>query len=185
MAKGLMILLLMGVAPPVLSGNDCYSADAGSGELRFSGVAEGTPFRGHFDEFSVRVCMSERDPSSAEIRVIVATAAADVGNREGNEALKEEEFFHVTRYPEAVWRSSAVEPDENGYIARGELELRDHRAEQAVTLDFERADDGFRLTGGGEVMRLDWRVGTGEFEDTEFIRNRVDIEFELMLTPAG
>ena len=37
------------------------------------------------------------------------------------------------------------------------------------------------MQGGAEVDRQRFDVGTGEFADPEFVRNRVDVAFEVLL----
>lgn len=181
-ARIVVLLIAAVMAVPAVAGKRCYSAAADDGNLEFSGVVEGDSFRGHFGEFSVRVCMRDKDLSDARIEVSVATGSADVGNREGNEALRGEELFAVERYPEAVWKSCRIMADGDGYRAEGELTLRGITAAQPVRMRLETGDDGLRLVGGAEIMRLDWNVGTGEdFEDTDFLRDRVDLSFDLDL----
>lgn len=168
-----------------LADETCYIADADSGELRFSGVAEGTPFRGQFGEFSVRLCLEGEDLSTADIEVTVKTGSADVGNRDGNQALKDGEFFAVDRFPEANWTSSDFVSDGDGYRAEGELSIKAISSPQAVAMSLDTGSDPWVLSGDAEIMRLDWNVGTGEFEDTDFIRERVDLRFQLELQPEN
>ena len=164
---------------------DCYRADGDSGELNFRGEAEGAPFSGFFETFDVSICLEDSDLTTAEIEVRVATGSAAVGNRQGDEALRGDDLLAPERFPEAVWTSTAIATGDNGHRARGELELRGVSAEQAVELSLEDVDGDRWLSGTAEILRRDYNVGTGEFEDTEFIRNRVDLRFELQLRPAG
>lgn len=169
------------LATTAWAGPACYTADQDSGDLSFSGVAEGTPFQGHFGQFDVRICLKGSDLSTARIEVTVTTASADVGNRDGNQALKDEEFFAVDQFPEATWTSTAIEAEGDGFLAGGELSIKGISATQPVRLSLDTAGESWQLRGGAEITRLDWKVGVGEFEDTDFIRNRVDLEFELQL----
>jgi len=185
MAKAMIngLILMLAMLANANAGADCYIADHDSGELRFSGVAEGTPFRGQFGEFSVRVCMSDDDLASAEIEVTVKTGSADVGNRDGNQALKDDEFFAVDQFPEAQWVSTDIVRDGDDYLAEGTLSIKSLESAQSVTLSLGTDGDSPVLSGSAEIIRLDWNVGTGEFEDTDFIRERVDLRFNLKLHP--
>lgn len=189
MAPGLIHALLLvaaglAAALPAMAASHCYRADAGDGELLFDGVLDGTPFTGSFDAFSVSLCLEGDDLAGADIRVSVNTASGDTGNRQGNAALRGEEFFHIARFPEAVWTSLAVRPDGDGYLAEGELAVRGISAAQPVRLRFEPGEPA-RLSGSAQILRLDWDVGTGEFADTDFLRNRVDLRFDLRLHKQG
>lgn len=165
----------------------CYAGGHESGTLEFSGAVEGSGFTGSFGEFSVTYCMADGDPAAGEIEVQVELASADTNNRERDQALKGEEFFAVEQYPRSSWRSLSIERDGDGYTADGELELKGVCAGQAIRFTLE-PDGGaivargeFTMLGSAEVNRQRFDVGTGEFADPEFVRNRVDVSFEVLL----
>jgi len=183
--KWLAIMMALAAATAAMADENCYTADEESGELRFSGVAEGTPFRGQFGQFSVRLCLTDDDLSTSAIEVKVKTGSADVGNRDGNQALKDDEFFAVDQFPEATWTSQAIEADGDRHVAEGELAIKSVSSTQSVTMVLDTDSDPWVLEGNAEIMRLDWNVGTGEFEDPDFIRDRVDLIFKLELQPES
>lgn len=160
----------------------CYRGNADSGELEFRGVAEGSRFTGRFRSFEVRLCLNEQDPETAKIEVKVETGSATVGNRQGDAALADEDLFAVERFPEAVWTSSGIEVQDDGFLAAGELRLRGVSASQPVSLLFEFGEGSLKLSGSAEILRLDYGVGQGEFDDPDFIRDRVDLGFDLVLS---
>lgn len=178
----LAVLILVMLPGQVLA--DCFRANHDDGELKFIGEAEGNTFTGHFGEFEVSLCMHGLDLATAGIEVVVKTASADTGDSRGNRELHGENFFDVEQYPEATWKSDEIRPEGDAYVADGELTLRGVTAEQPVRLHLANGKTP-TLTGSAEIMRLDWDVGTGDedVEDTDFIRNRVDLEFELELQP--
>ncbi|WP_376696320.1 YceI family protein [Wenzhouxiangella sp. EGI_FJ10305] len=179
--KSIVLALLM---LPGLSLADCLRADQEDGELKFIGVADGNRFTGEFGEFEVSLCMDKQELKSAGIEVIVKTASADTGDGQRDSELHGENFFHVEEYPEATWESTEIRADGDTFVAEGKLTLRGMTSDQPVRLELTD-DEPPVLSGSAEIMRLDWNVGTGDedFEDTDFIRNRVDLEFELQLQP--
>lgn len=168
-----------------VAGGECYRADGDSGELNFRGEAEGTPFSGFFDDFEVRLCTADDGLAGAAIEVRVTTGSVTVGNRQGDEALRGSDLLAVEQFPEATWVSESVEAGGDGYRAEGRLRLREVRADQTVNLRLEQDGDAWWLSGDAEILRLEFNVGTGEFDDPEFIRNRVDLRFDLRLQPEG
>ena len=181
----ILILLCFGGCASVSAAAEktCFAADGDDGELNFRGEVEGTAFSGFFEDFSVRLCMEDERLETAEIEVTVRMAAATVGNRQGDEALRGRDMFAVDQFPEASWRSKDIEAANGAYRAHGELSIRNVSADQPVNLRLERDGDQMWLTGDAEIMRLDFNVGLGEFEDPEFVRNRIDLRFELQLEP--
>ncbi len=187
MAKqGLIPFLIAGLALAIVNtangAEQCYRGDADSGELEFRGVAEGSRFTGRFRSFEVRLCLKDQSPETATIEVNVETGSATVGNRQGDAALVDEDLFAVEQFPEATWSSSEIEADDDGFLAAGELSLRGVSASQPVSLLFEFGEGSLKLSGSAEILRLEYGVGQGEFDDPDFIRDRVDLSFELMLS---
>jgi len=185
MAKKLTVAGVALLMLPGLALADCYRADSDSGRLEFTGVAEGNAFTGAFGEFEVSLCMDGRDLGGADIEVVIRTASADTGNRQRDSELLGENFFYVEQYPEATWKSGTIQAGDRDFVAEGELTLRGITADQPVRLSLS-ADAPPVLSGSAEILRLDWNVGTGDedLEDTDFIRNRVDLAFELQLRPG-
>ncbi|OOG22199.1 hypothetical protein B1C78_15510 [Thioalkalivibrio denitrificans] len=161
----------------------CYRATAEQGELLFDGVLEGTPFTGRFRRFTVDMCLDNDDLSTANIHVAVDTGSGDTSNRQGNAALRDEEFFDIARFPEGTWTSTTIRRDGDAYVAEGTLTVRDISASVPVRLELQPGDPP-QLSGEAQLLRLDFQVGTGEFEDTEFLRNRVDLRFRMLLEPV-
>lgn len=173
---------------PKVEPEACYFGDAANGgRLEFRGAVDGTEFSGRFETFSVRYCMPDGAPEAGGIEVQVELASADSRNRDRDEALLGEEFFDVERFPRSTWTSSAIEPVSTGYRADGVLDLKGVRADQAIL--FELTPDGesirargrFLLDGSAEVDRQRFAVGTGEFADPEFVRDRIELAFEVEL----
>ena len=187
LAAALFTAVLAATVAGADTAENCYTGGQETGVLEFSGAVEGSSFNGGFGEFSVTYCMADGDPAGGQIDVEVELATADTDNRDRDQTLKGEEFFAVDEYPRATWRSLTIERDGDGYVGDGELELKGIRAGQPVR--FTLAPDGdaivargeFTIQGAAEVDRQRFNVGTGEFADPEFVRNRVDVSFEVLL----
>jgi len=162
----------------------CWEANQDSGELAFSGITEGRGFDGVFNAFEVSICLDGADLTTAEIEVSVDTASADTDSRDRDQTLRSEAFFWVSQFPEATWSSEAIEPQDGEFShqAMGVLSLRDVTLSQPVAMSLVEGPSGPRLVGAAEMMRLDYNVGVGEFNDTDFIANEVNVAFDLGLS---
>jgi len=165
----------------------CWQANQDTGSLSFSGVTENRGFDGNFEAFQVEICMEDKDLTSATIVVEVDTASANTNSRDRDQTLQGEEFFWVSQFPKANWTSVAIEPFEGAFShqAKGQMKLKDVSLDQPVQMSLVERDNGLYLIGQAEMMRLDYNVGVGEFDDTDFIENRVDVSFELQLEPVS
>lgn len=179
---------LLALGPLFASADEtCFSGGHDSGFLEFSGAVEGTGFTGRFGEFSVEYCVPEAGPESGGIRVEVRLESADTDNRDRDQTLMGSEFFAVDEHPRARWRSRRIEGADDGYRASGELTLKGITRDQPIRFTLEpdgadyRARGGFTLAGTADVDRQRFEVGTGDFADPEFVRNRVDVRFDVKL----
>lgn len=185
-ASVLAVLMLAAVSGAAAE-EGCFRGSQDTGELVFSGAVEETGFTGRFGQFSVEYCMPDGGPTDGRIEVRVQLSSADTDNPERDETLKGEAFFAVEQYPEASWKSRSISAEREAYVADGELDLKGVRASQAVNFTLTPNGDDlvargeFNMRGGAEVERLRFDVGTGEFSDPEFVRNRVDVSFEIRL----
>jgi polyisoprenoid-binding protein YceI len=162
----------------------CWAGDGESGELRFAGAVEGQNFFGQFERFSVEVCRPEGEGwTSSEWTVNVETASADTRNRDRDETLHGSDFFAVESFPTARWQSLQVIERESGFVVEGELELRGFKAPQDVVIEVSPGADELEVSGTAEILRLVYGIGQGEYEDPDFIRNRVYLDFALRLQP--
>jgi polyisoprenoid-binding protein YceI len=181
-------VLLLALGPMLAAADEtCFTGGDDSGFLEFSGAVEGTGFTGRFGDFSVEYCFSGSEPAAGEIRVDVRLASADTDNRDRDQTLMGPEFFAVDEHPRARWRSTRIERADEGYRGGGELTLKGITADQPIrfTLEPDGADyrvrGGFTLAGSADVDRQRFDVGTGDFADPEFVRNRVDVRFDVTL----
>jgi polyisoprenoid-binding protein YceI len=183
-----VLLALALAAAPAAIGQTCYLGGAESGELIFEGAVEGTGFTGTFAAFEVEYCMPDDGPAAGEIRVSVELASADSDNDDRDQTLMGPEFFAVDEHPRAEWISTAIEADGGAYRADGELTLKGITKPQPIRYTLRPDGDeivasgAFTLSGSSQVDRQRFDVGTGEFADPEFVRNRVDVEFEVRLS---
>ncbi|MGK7295985.1 MAG: YceI family protein [Candidatus Wenzhouxiangella sp. M2_3B_020] len=172
---------------PAAADEACFSGGGDSGFLEFSGAVEGTGFTGRFADFSVEYCFPGSEPAAGGIRVEVVLESADTDNRDRDQTLMGPEFFAVDEYPRARWRSTRVERADDGYRGRGELTLKGITRDQPIRFTLEpdgadyRARGEFTLAGSADVDRQRFDVGTGDFADPEFVRNRVDVRFDVAL----
>lgn len=170
-----------------LADSNCYEASQASGDLVFEATLDGRTFEGQFEAFDVRLCLSNQTLMGATIYVSVDTGSANTRSRDRDQTLKGESFFWVDAFPVAVWTSGPWHSIDGAFEfqSNGELTLRDITQQQSVSLSLVEIDDDKILRGEARIQRLDYNVGIGEFEDTDFIGNEVKLMFELKLKPVS
>lgn len=178
-------LLLLAVCRPGAAVEPAPCRSVTEGSLTFTAEQAGAPVRGRFGEFSARICFAP-ETATGSFHVEVRMRSVSTGNADRDAALKSADFFHVEQYPLAVYEADRFEvrPD-GGFVAHGRLRLRGVTRPEPVRFTFRRREDGTALLeGSATLQRLDYGVGQGEWRDTTWVGNRVEVGFSLQLAPA-
>lgn len=80
---------------------------------RFAGAVNGTI---HFDA---------ADPAKSSVTAVITTANITTDNERRDNDLKSANFFEVEKYPEIKFQSTKVEKRGDGYVATGNLTMKD------------------------------------------------------------
>lgn len=174
--------LALGSAP--LAAAACWEPVPAANSIVFNTTQAGAPFQGQFKNFDGRVCLGPgRDD---RMRVSVQTASVDTDLPELDEALRGPDFFDVSRWPQASFTSESIKAlGDNHYQVTGKLTLRDVTHEITVPFTFTpTADGGARLEGRLDFERLDYHIGLGQWQDTRWVGDRVEVTFSVALTPV-
>ena len=128
--------------------------------------------RGKFDNFSGAIVIAEDGTPS--VHAEIAVDSVNTGNDQRDAHLKSADFLDVETYPVATFTSSAVEPNGDNYVLRGELTLKGVTRPVALDLDFYGGNPGM---GHGEVAGF----------EASIVLNRKDfgIDVDLPLEAGG
>ena len=160
-----------------------WTADPAGSTLAFSASADGEAFTGTFKTFEARIAFDPADLATSGFDVNIDLTSADSGNSDRDDTLQGEEFFNSAAQPKARYTATSFAAKDGGkFAANGTLEL--NGVSKPVTLEFTWSGDGKTATLIGEavVNRLDFRVGTGDWEDAATITHEVAVKTTLQLT---
>jgi len=182
---GLVVLLTTGFALPFpADASVCYVPDVEASSLAFTAMQRDEPFEGVFHAFTGTLCFDPAAPESGRIELMILTDSVDTGLPEADQALRSALFLDSAAHPEAVFQSSAIRPlGENRFEVTGRFSLRDGVHELIVPFMFARepGQDSWLLEGETSIRRLDYGVGIGEWLDTGFLDDEVQLRFTVKL----
>jgi len=161
-----------------------WTTDATRSRLEFTATLAGGDFDGAFRRFTADIDFDPADLGGSRFGVEIDTASADTGDAERDLALKGADFFAVERWPSARFSADRFVALGNGrFEAAGKLTIRDTTREIRLPFGFKPVADGARaeLEGGVAIRRLDYGVGQGEWQDTQWVSDEVRIRFTLQL----
>lgn len=180
-----LLLLLFALVPVTVSACDGETllADAGEGEVTFTVTQGGAPFSGRFAEFGATICREAGQVT--QIDAWLAPASVDSGLPEVDELLVGPEFFRVSEHPRATFASSDIEMENSMLQVSGMLEINGIPRRQDVRFRFVESADGWRADGEFTISRLAYDLGSGEWENTDYLADEVRVTFDVVLRPAS
>jgi polyisoprenoid-binding protein YceI len=147
-----------------------------------------TTVRGSFSDFEGTAHLDRADPSASAVELRIKTATVDTGVADRDGHLRSPDFLDVERYPELVFRSTAVEEiDDDLFRVTGDLTIKD--VTRPVSVDFaltgSALDPWGNLRVGFEgalaIRRSDWGLVWNTPLDTGgvLVSDRIQIEFDV------
>lgn len=165
----------------------CEALHAGpsDGTLEFVAVQAGAKITGVFTRFHAALEFDPRRPDEGRLDVTVEVAGLDTRDAERDEILRGPDFFEADDHPQAVFHAGRFERAGDGWRAPGKLTIRGVTQPVPVIFTLTQGDGFPVMKGSARLRRLDFGLGRGEWADTEWVGDEVDVRFELRLLPAG
>ncbi len=155
-------------------------------EISFVSRQMGSPVEGRFRSFDAQVALDPKQLGAAKIVLVVDLASATLGSTETETELRRPDWFDVKKFPQANFTSSAVKPAGAGRLeVVGTFSLKGRSRALSVPVTLTQAGGTTTATGAFTIRRLDFKVGDGDWTDTDLIANDVQVKFKLALSGVG
>jgi len=162
-----------------------FELDPPGSSLKFTAIQQAAKFESQFHSFTALVNFDPAHPEAGRISARVDLGSVDTGNAERDATLKGTDWFNLSVWPVAVFSAEHIVRAGDGYAASGTLALRG--VTRPVTLQFhwtpEAAGQPARLVGSAALERLAFGVGQGDWRDTTYVGNAVDVQVNIRLRP--
>lgn len=169
---------------PAIAAAATWQGDQHSGALRFTATQAGAKFQGQFGEFKILFDFDAANPAKGVLDVTIATASSDTADAERNEVLHGRDFFWVEHFPDATYHAEGFKRDGKAWVASGQLTLRGVTQPVAVRFELNPKQEQLGMRGGAALRRLEFGVGQGDWTDTAWLADPVDVAFDLSLQPG-
>lgn len=171
-------------APAARAADPAYTLLAAQSSLSCTFVQAGADNQGGFKSFAVSF-----DPVAGKLEVVVDMRSLDTGDQQRNALLAGNDFFDVAQYPRSRFTASRIEKTATGYQAVGSLTLRGVTRNVTIPFTWRTApvqghSVGY-LSGQTTLQRLDFGVGQGQWQSTEWVGNGVVVRYSLTLTAGN
>jgi polyisoprenoid-binding protein YceI len=172
------VVLILGVllSTPGLAAT--YVLDPARSTLTFAFSQAGALSEGRFGKFAVTLEVADDTKTPQKLAVVVNIDSVSTDDAERDALLRGVDLFNVIKFPQALFRSSAIRATGNGqYVATGTLSIRGISRPLQVPFTFSNGE----MQGQVVINRLDFGVGQGEWQATDSVGNAVTVKFSLRL----
>ena len=165
----------------------CWKPVPAPKSLTFTASQGGAPFPGEFKHYTAELCLDDKDPVKDSLRVDVELGSVSTGLGEMDTALQGADFFDTAKYPKGSFVSDSVKQLAPGhYLVTGKLSLKGVTRTLSVPFTWTPSLDGkqARLDAKTSLQRRDYDIGTGEWDDPQYVGLAVDLVFAISFVPA-
>lgn len=170
-----------------------WNIDRAHSAINFTVTHFFTPVNGTFDDYQAEILFDPDNLSESSIQVTIPIESINTKNDRRDGHLMSEDFFNAEQWPTIQFTSNSIEQtDNNQFVAKGELTIRD------VTREFELPfellgvmdhpmQENTKVAGivaNAELMRTDYGVGVGDWAATAVVGDKVTINLNLELTSS-
>lgn len=154
--------------------------------IRFTGEQAGAAFDGEWTQWSAEMRFDASDLNASSFDVQIATVGVETHDDERDATLAEAEWFHSTEFPSASYRAVAFRIKAAGqFIADGHLTIKGVSFPVSLEFTLTQSGDTRLLEGTAQLDRLALNVGSGEWVDTDWVGQFVEVQVRVSAKLAG
>jgi len=161
MKTSILILLFYWVlAPDVVDQLPDLENKLEESYIKFNIRNLGLNVEGSFKSFSTKVEYNKSQPEKSSFSAEIQTKSIDTGINKRDSHLKQEEYFHVDKFPTIKFESTKVSAvGENGLLMIGNLTVKGKTLPIKLEVGLTESGTATQFKIKGELDRLDYDVG--------------------------
>jgi polyisoprenoid-binding protein YceI len=174
------MVLAAALATPCVHAQQSVIADKSF--VRFALTQMGISVEGRYRKFDANVAFDPAKPEATKGEFTVDLASIDLGTPETETEAKRKPWLDVQGFPQAKFTSASVRAlGGNRFEARGPLTIKGTTHD--IVAPFTVTDsNGVRLVDGQFTLkRLQYKVGEGEWADTDTVADDITVHFRFAL----
>lgn len=152
-------------------------------EIGFTVKQMGVNFDGRFRRWKADVVFNPQALAQSKAVFDVDLGSIDLASAESESEAKGPLWFDTSKFPVAHFASTSIRDLGNGrYEVAGRLSMKGIARDVAVPVSVKTDAGGSRVVEGRfDIRRLDYKIGEGEWSDTDMVDNDVVVHFRIAL----
>ena len=144
------------------------------------GDQAGAPFEGEWQKWQGNIQFDANNLAEARFDVRVDTQSPFTNDDERDNTIRSPEFFDVAKFKEARFTASEFDHAQNGFTANGALQVKGLSYPVSLAFTVEQTNDKFTLKGSASLDRLLLNIGTGDWTDTSWVGQTVQVNVKVV-----
>ena len=156
-----------------------WRIDYANSAITFSGQQAGAPFTGTFPRWAADVQFDPGALQESMAKVNIDMTETDSGDSERDSTLLGSDFFNSSVFPTATFIASDFVATDTGYMTNGLLSIKQVALPVEFSFTYQLTDTHINLQGTARLDRLNFNVGTGDWQDTTWVGQFVDVHVTI------
>lgn len=152
-----------------------WDIDYDLSSISFTGEQAGAKFTGTWTQWQADIRFDRSNLASSTARVTISTGLPDTGDAERDTTMQNADWFDTANHPTVIFTATDFTVEAEGYAAQGILTVKERRTPIQFTFTIERDNDRVQLLGKARIDRLKHNIGIGEWLDTSWVGQFVDV----------
>lgn len=154
--------------------------DAAHSRIGFTLKQMNVPMDGQFRRLSGDVTLDTQKPAGAHADISIAMASVSLPTAQANSEVQKADWFDVARFPSARFVTRAIRPlGGNRFQFSGKLTLKGVTRDVSAPFTVQRQGALNVADGVLPVSRLAYKIGEGDWADTDTVADTVTIRFHI------
>jgi polyisoprenoid-binding protein YceI len=150
--------------------------------IRFALTQMGISVEGRFRKFDAAVSFDPAKPDATKGDFSVDLASIDLGTPESETEAKRKPWLDVQGFPQAKFTATSVKAlGNNRFEARGPLTIKGTTRDIVAPFTVTEANGARTVDGQFVMKRLQFKVGEGEWSDTDTVADDITVHFRFAL----
>lgn len=135
------------------------SIDYAASSITFKIKNAGLNVDGAFNEYAVTLAIDPKNIAGSHIEGKIKVKSISTGINGRDNHLRKDDFFHVEKYPEINFKSTAIKSQGTGYLVAGKLTIKDVTKDVSIPVSVTKNGTTEVHEGTLTINRIDFHVG--------------------------
>ena len=159
---------------------NAWAIVAGQSKLQFRTTMYGAEFTGDLADFNGIIIFNPDDLANAKADITINMEKVVTGDADRDSNITGEAWFDTKAFPQSRFESVKFEKgDGNNYVAVGNLTIRGKTMPVAIPFTLDVSGNTAHMKGDVVLNRLDYGMGTGEWEDVKTVGHDVEVLIDV------